>query len=491
MNKYTLKFMDSKIEAQYQEFRRKEILRKVFYTMTPISLIFNILKISVDIAKHKYDQLLINFANMAVILIGVLLYKVNEKYLRLVITVYSIISGLLQLNIDPEDAKQQDYYNFGSIVTSIQSVLYFLSDFPDACIQVICHCTIRLLITSITTKYVDFQDYLLSFFVIAFQFLVLYKCDQNSRKHFLLRAKEDQWDIQLINLINSPFYQFKFINEELKFDLIQSNQLEMFPNYNPNFCEGCNFRRFLRSTQVQENSNLETYLFQFNMKNLENTFEINLLNNYRYKLKFINLGVETKKYLIILINLNINIKDQKQNIYIKQAKEDLYNTVKILQKTNSEFINSFRMGVLSLILLNSQQIKRINLTRRFQQCIKLFKQFGWKFKLKSKHDIYINSYYCLINIFLIQLFLLFQNQKKQIQLIDLIELENEVMICIQPYDFQQFRVEFNENFFINQIKNKILIQNNLNNQQIQLIKFVEIAFNQIDKQNILVDVSQL
>ncbi|CAD8043675.1 unnamed protein product [Paramecium primaurelia] len=493
MNKYTLKFNDSKIETQYQEFRRKEILRKVFYTMTPVSLILNVLKIAVDLSKNKYDQLYVNSANIAVVFIGVLLVKFNEKYLRLFITSCSIMTALLQLNLDPNDAKQQDYYNFGCLVTSLQSVLYFLSDFPDACIQVISHCSIRLTITSITTNYVDFQDYLLTIFAITFQFVVLYKCDQNSRKHFLLRVKEDQWDNQLINLINSPFCQFKFINEELKFDLIQSNKMNIFPNYNPNYCEGCNFRQFLRSTLVQENQNLESYLFKCDMKNFENTFEINLFKNYQQKLKFINLGVETQKYLIILVNLNNYTKDSKLKKYIKQAKEEMFKTVKIFQKTDSEFQNSFRLGVLSLILLNSQQIKRINLTKRFQQCINLFKQYGWKFKLKSNYEVYINSYYCQINIFLIQLFILFLNQKKQfeIQYFDLIESENEVIICIEPYDFQEFEVEFNTNFFINQIKNKILIQNNLKNQQIQLIKFVELPFNSIDKSDVQNFIKQL
>ncbi|XP_001347098.1 hypothetical protein (macronuclear) [Paramecium tetraurelia strain d4-2] len=493
MNKYTLKFKDKKIETQYQEFRRKEILRKVFYTMTPSSLILNVIKVAVDLSKSKYDQLYVNCANIAVIIIGVLLVKINEKYLRFFITLCSVMTALLQLNLDPNDAQKQDYYNFGCVVTSLQSVLYFLSDFPDACIQVISHCSIRLSITSVTTNYVDFQDYLLTIFAMTFQFVVLYKCDYNSRKHFLLRVKENQWDNQLINLINSPFCQFKFINEELKFDLIQSNQLNVFPNYNSNFCEGCNFRQYLRLTQVYENQNLESYLFKCDMRNFENTFEINLFKNYQQKLKFINLGVETQKHLIILVNLNQEKNDHKFKKYLKQAKEEMYKTVKIFQKNDSEFQHSFRLGVYSMISLNSKQIKKINLTKRFQQCIKLFKLYGWKFKLKSNCQVYIYSYYCQINIFLIQLFLLFQNQKKQfqIQYFDLIESENEVNICIEPYDFQEFKAEFNTNFFINQIKNKILIQNNLKNQQIQLIKFVEIPFNPIEKSEVQKIVQQL
>ncbi|CAK55800.1 unnamed protein product (macronuclear) [Paramecium tetraurelia] len=485
MNKYTLKFKDKKIETQYQEFRRKEILRKVFYTMTPSSLILNVIKVAVDLSKSKYDQLYVNCANIAVIIIGVLLVKINEKYLRFFITLCSVMTALLQLNLDPNDAQKQDYYNFGCVVTSLQSVLYFLSDFPDACIQVISHCSIRLSITSVTTNYVDFQDYLLTIFAMTFQFVVLYKCDFNSRKHFLLRVKENQWDNQLINLINSPFCQFKFINEELKFDLIQSKSVGMFfLIIISNFCERMVIsRQYLRLT-------ISLCPPKFRILLIQVQIYLKIINK---KLKFINLGVETQKHLIILVNLNQEKNDHKFKKYLKQAKEEMYKTVKIFQKNDSEFQHSFRLGVYSMISLNSKQIKKINLTKRFQQCIKLFKLYGWKFKLKSNCQVYIYSYYCQINIFLIQLFLLFQNQKKQfqIQYFDLIESENEVNICIEPYDFQEFKAEFNTNFFINQIKNKILIQNNLKNQQIQLIKFVEIPFNPIEKSEVQKIVQQL
>lgn len=104
MNKYTLKFTDSKIENDYQSFRKKTILKRVYKCMLPLSLLLNSLKITLDLINNKHDQLYVNSMNIGVLLCGMVLVRINDDYLKVVISISSIITSFLQLNLDPKVA---------------------------------------------------------------------------------------------------------------------------------------------------------------------------------------------------------------------------------------------------------------------------------------------------------------------------------------------------------------------------------------------------
>ena len=78
------------------------MLTKLFWWMLPFSVILNGLKIVIDLTNNKHDQLYANSLNIAAILIGIIFVKANDDYLSFVISACSILTALLQINLDPK-----------------------------------------------------------------------------------------------------------------------------------------------------------------------------------------------------------------------------------------------------------------------------------------------------------------------------------------------------------------------------------------------------
>ncbi|CAD8151097.1 unnamed protein product [Paramecium pentaurelia] len=480
MNPYTLRFLDNQLEEQYQEARIRQVLRRIFQIVVLGTFLLHGMKIIYDLALDKPNKPYINIGFIVWTIIAQITIKINKKLIKLVITISNISTLVLQMNFDTSYSLPQDYYQFGCNITQLQSVLYFLSDFLYATVSVIFHTVARMVITSYYTQRVDIQDYCFSILCVAFVVSILYKNDINSRKHFLLRLKEEQIDDKLIKFVKSPFFQFDIKCDLQQINLQQAKHIEQFQYGREDFCDGCNFRNLLRDIFIDKNTTLEQQLLKNHDQ--EQNYNVKYIHNHQkmsIDIYFCNLGIEYSKYILILQNIKTNNLIRKvQTFSIEDAWTQIKAQIKRVSQQNFN-LRIFYFGVLSTIKINDTMIHQLNLKKQFKKFSKLLKCKGF-IDIKGENQINVQTYGNQLNIWIIQVLLIIQQitiNRKQKSYIFLEMQEDVILIKFILKDPSSFVVNYYRNFFIKQISSQLLY-NNLNSKlELNLIKNIQQAFN--------------
>ncbi|CAD8065400.1 unnamed protein product [Paramecium sonneborni] len=481
MNPYTLRFLDNQLEEKYQEARIRQVLRRIFQIVVLGTFLLHGMKIIYDLALNKPNLPYINIGFIVWTIIAQITIKINSRLIKLVITISNISTLVLQMNFDTNYSLPQDYYQFGCNITQLQSVLYFLSDFLYATVSVIFHTVARMVITSYYTQRIDIQDYCFSILCVAFVISILYKNDINSRKHFLLRQKEEQIDDKLIKLVKSPFFQFD-IKCDQQINLQQAKHIDQFEYGREDFCDGCNFRNLLRNIFIDKNTTLEQQLLKNHEQ--EQNYKVKYIHNHQkmqIDLYFCNLGIGYSKYILILENINNKFITKTKTYSIQDVWAQIKLQIKRITKQNIN-LRIFYFGVLSTIKINDTFIYQLNLKKQFKKFIKLLNCHGI-LDIKGERVINVKTYGNQLNIWIIQVVLIIQQitlNKKQKSFI-FIEMQGEDVILIKFIlkDPSSFIVNYYRNFFIKQISQQLLC-NNLNSKlELNLIKNIQQPFDYI------------
>ncbi|CAD8116871.1 unnamed protein product [Paramecium sonneborni] len=459
MNKFTLKFFNSQLELQYQNEKIGKLRKPVFYVFMTLGLILNVLKVLLDLGKLSPLNQYINYILMALAVVLIVISVKWPLYIRYTLLIANISSALLQLNF-PENTKSQFYYSYGNNFMQFQACAYFVSDFLDSVVQVICHTIIKLIITIQTTQHVDPQDVLMGIGAAIMIIIVIYICDSNARNEFLSKICQTLWHQQLSELIRSPFFQVTYCQRMLQFNFLNGKDIIHFPLYDDQLCNGCNMRNFLRHYQFQGQE-----LEQFLIKNQEGTLKIKL-SKHKFNLRIVNVGIDKINKIIILDD------HYSQNITLAS---DIKKPIKIyIQQTshhNYQFF--FNWGIISLLLINDNTIQEISLAKILSRFNSKFSSLSKiKFLFKGDSTLTFFSYSNLIRVYLIQIYQIimhyYESQEKKINqkipqskpflIVMIIYKDCDSIVLQLPQIINSFFFisKYTKNFFIGQIEHKIL-----------------------------------
>ncbi|CAD8119636.1 unnamed protein product [Paramecium sonneborni] len=460
MNNFTLKFFNPELELQYQNEKIQKIRKRVFYLFMALGLILNITKVILDIIEIKPFTQYINYILVGLISILVPISIKWPLYIRYTLMVANISTALLQLNFT-ESTKAQMYYNYGSNFTQFQTCAYFVSDFIDSVVQVICHTIIKTSITIYETRNIDPQDILMSVGAAIIISIVIYICDSNSRKEFLQNICENIWDQQLPEIIKKPYFQVSYNKALLQFNVLSWNDIDLFPSYCDQMCQGCNVRNFLRLFKCDEKD-----LGQMLQQVTTGTIQIHY-GKQKFKIRIINIGVDYTNKIIILDDTLTQNSNHTLMISIKKTMS-LY----LKQSSNKSYQTFFNWGMMSLVLINDFTIQEIQLCKLIKKLNAIFqKQKLFDFFLRGDQNIVFKGYINLIRIYLIQVYLILiqvydhQEKKKKRKcehkpIPIFISIYKEIdKICIQlppTTNYLLFICKYTKNIFITQIESTIL-----------------------------------
>ncbi|CAD8072011.1 unnamed protein product [Paramecium sonneborni] len=454
-NDIKLKFREEELEQKYQIEKANQIKKPVFLFILFLSFCSN----TTVLALHFFDKPLetwyINmiFTVLAVIQVIFILILKQHQYIQIALTFSSISIGILQLNVDPLNTTQNEFYAYGSLFMLFQAVLFMISNFNHAFIQVICSLAIR---TSITTVYSNRPDYL-SIFVGLFGciliLITIYVNDKNARRYYIQNLKENNLQKLEKFLFSKPYLKIQFYEDQQIFQLLIQNQIRKFPGYNQQQCHGCNTRNMLRN-YVSENGILEQILL-----------------NQPDQLKFgciLMVKCEKIKFLIKLCLI-----DPQYRQYLIIFQEYQHKIVRVLQQEQeqrqlSEFLKQnqlyyhqkiFNLGAFSVLLLNKQVIKRFEFKSLLQKIVRIYQSRFFpniEIEIQAKDiQLYICQYLNQLRIFLIQIFEIISEislQDKEKINITVNQNLNNIELKIEGLNQKLFQQKFIENFFVNKIK---------------------------------------
>ncbi|CAK57114.1 unnamed protein product (macronuclear) [Paramecium tetraurelia] len=468
MNNFTLKFNNPELELQYQEEKIQKIRKRVFYLFMALGLILNISKVILDIVEFKPFTKYINYTLIGIIIVLVPVSIKWPIHIRYTLMVANISTALLQMNFTDTTSPQM-YYSYGSNFTQFQTCAYFVSDFLDSVVQVICHTLIKSSITIYQTESVDPQDILMSVGAAIIISMVIYISDSHSRKEFLQNVCENIWCQQLPEIIKKPYFQITYNKNLLQYNVLSWNEVERFPSYCDQMCQGCNVRSFLRMYKSDDKE------LGYQLQELI-TGTINVHNGkYKFKIRIINIGVDYTHKIIILDNTLTQNTDLTLMMSIKKSM-----SFYIKQSSNKSCQVFFNWGMMSLLLINDFTIQEIQLYKLIKKLNAIYqKQKQFDFFVKGDQTIVFTGYINLIRIYMIQVYQIltqiYEHQEKKrkrhsenkpIPIFLSIYKETDT-ICIQlppTLNYLLFICKYTKNIFISQIEQTILagpIQNDL------------------------------
>ncbi|CAD8071767.1 unnamed protein product [Paramecium sonneborni] len=460
IKKLILTFENEILEQQYQLEKTSQIQQPVFIFIIVLSFISNLVVIGFHFFNHEIETWYLNVA-FSILLISLFIFIVimkKNQYLQEALTIANITLGFLEFNVDPASTSHLEFYSYGNTFMQLQAVLYIVSNFGHAFIQVLTHFILRITITTINTQR---ADYLLIFIGITSGFIILvtiYFKEKNSRKYFIQNLKENYWERNTSFIIQKPYIRINYQKEKLLFNLVKGNKIEQFPGYDNYYCEGCNIRKLLRIYQLDQNISVEDYLLKEEI-HLSEKLQITYKKR-KYLLKLCNVDIQQIQYLLILDEVNTQ-SQQAEDREIQQS-----NFIKFL-RSNKKYIhqNFFNWGALSLLFLNKRIIKKIELHKLINKINKVFKIHIFNkisIEIKSQdQNTSIFTFYYQANIFIMQLFEIVSTLQRinhsQVQMI-LLRKGCDIIIKITNIDLQKFEQQFDQNFFLKNLKSLLLHQ---------------------------------
>ncbi|CAD8151041.1 unnamed protein product [Paramecium pentaurelia] len=454
-----LTFENQNLEQQYQLEKQNQIQLPIFIFIIVLSFISNLVVLGFHFFNHKIETWYLNiaFSILTIILFIFIVIMKKYQYLQDAITISNIILGFLEFNVDPATSNYIEFYSYGNTFMQLQAVLYIVSNFGHAFLQVLFHFILRIAITIVLSKR---TDYLLIFIGLTSGIILLvtiYYKERNSRKLFIQNLKENYWENNTSFIIQKPYFRINYQKEQLLFNLIKDNKIEQFPGYDNFYCEGCNVRKLLRYYCIDKNVTLEDYLLKQKHHHLSQKLIITFKKR-KFLLKLCSLDIQQVQYLFILDEINILSKKEedrkmKQNDFIQFLRSN---------KTYS-YQHFFNWGAQSLLFLNTMIIKKINVQELMIQILHIFRQHIFhqiSFQIITQdQNTSIFTFYYQIKIFMMQLFeilsIIQRNNILQSQII--IKRKGcDILIKITNIDLESFEQMFESNFFLKNLQSLLL-----------------------------------
>ncbi|CAD8062412.1 unnamed protein product [Paramecium sonneborni] len=464
IKKCFMSFENLELEKRYQLERSQSIKKPVYTCMLCLSFICNIVAIIIRSTQRPVLSLYLNWILTLSTILQFIFVIVMRKvqFLQFGITFSSIMIGFLQLNVDQQTETKSEFYAYGNAFMQYQAVLYLISSFNHAIIQVTIHLILRILITIFQSNKID---WLLVGLGIIGGLLILIAVHQNeyrSRQNFIQNLKENQLQDVYSFIIQKPFFKISFSEGQLMFNLNTKYQIDQFPGFDQYYCDGCNIRNLMRSYIIDKKQNVESFLLSQKLQ----TFGQLLITfkKQTFQIKYCRVDLQQQNYLIILQEMDIQ---DKYKINIEKEQQKLQSFLRV--NSNFRYKKLFNWGVLSIVLLNNKTIQKIDLKQVIARLINIYKKHLFP-NLTIEIDcdeknLYIYSFKNQLQIFLMQTFeiiskIQYFERKKDVFLI-LKRKGCDVLIKIFNINQTQFNLNFCQNFFIQRVQS--LIINNIQN----------------------------
>ncbi|CAD8051303.1 unnamed protein product [Paramecium primaurelia] len=453
------KFDEKGLEEKYQIDKANEIKKPVFQFILLLSFCSNVTVLALHFFVTPIETWYINAILTALTIIQVIIILIFKQlqYIQIGLTFSSITIGILQLNVDPLNTTQSEFYVYGCIFMQFQAVLFMISNLNHAFFQVICSLAIR---TSITSIYSNRPDYL-SIFVGAFGciliLIAIYVNDKNSRRYFIQNLKENNLRRLGKFLLSKPYIKIQFIEDQQIFQLLSQSRINKFPGYNSELCYGCNSRNILRNYK-SDIGRLEQILLNQPQLIKFGSVLIVKCEKVRFIIKVCAIDPQQRQYLIIF-------QEYIQTIVkvLEQEKEQI--KLKDFLKQNQGFYHQkvFNLGAFSVLFLNKQVLKRIEFKELLQKIIRIYQsKFFPNIEIEIQvqdTQLYICQYLHQLRIFLIQIFEIISEitlKDKEKVLIYINQNLNNIEMKLEGLNQQLFEQQYNQNYFIRKIQSVLL-----------------------------------
>ncbi|CAD8153870.1 unnamed protein product [Paramecium pentaurelia] len=320
MNKYSLIFLDKESERKYQEQKINQ-LRKPVYICSAIGLFFiSMIKMITQILDNQQNELSIIIVTQIYLILSIFIIKWKPQLVQscLIILNYLLLAYQYMLtNTISQEALQLFANNF----VACNFVIILTVDMCQGIILVTTTMLIRmsLAISEATTP--QYNVYFATILLICFLSFFIHKLNYESRSYFLLSLKDNLMEQILPIIVNKSYILFQFENNQLRFSLISSRQLEF------NCDNSENLKSFLREWNYKQ-QNLEQFCFQDikrkqsqEIKSYSKQIEIKKGSKQTQKITICFFSYQQPTFLIKFDN-NSQIQDKLKNYLFKSIEKE-------------------------------------------------------------------------------------------------------------------------------------------------------------------------
>ncbi|CAD8138380.1 unnamed protein product [Paramecium pentaurelia] len=482
MNKFTLRFNQQVLELQYQSTRlvmRKQIL----YGVSSGFIIMNTISAILKIIGNDNQNLPLDLTQSSIAFLTVCVVKYYPKYILEGLNILNLLFCLVQINLD-EAATSQQMYIFGANIMATQLMLLFGSDFIYSLPQIAIIACSRLGIQRVYQSF-DWFSISLTLLVSLWLGIVQYQFDKSLRSQFLLTLKDHNWDQLLPQIVDKPYFYFRYNNSQ--FEIKQIHKQQQIFNYNLDFCQGCNLRHFLREFQFN-NQTIETFILNRLKTYQKNIYEIEIIGKnkkqYSMRINYCEIFSDYPNFLIILNDTkqNNNISKQLQTSFINKYFTRYSNHLfQMILKGDSKFkIIQLNYHYLSALYLKDYTVKNFSPYNQLKKIINL----SGGVQLQCVKQLKIQGYKNLFSVFWLQtILIMIISQNRPHQDLPIIILSQELdyiefsLVLNYPKQFQEM---FNQNLIIQKLKGVIFFHINYNLWKFKSYSNLDIAFSKID-----------
>ncbi|CAD8136563.1 unnamed protein product [Paramecium octaurelia] len=482
MNKFTLRFSQQLLEVQYQSTRlvmRKQIL----YGVSSGFIIMNTISAILKIIGNDNDSLPLDLAQSSVALITVCAVRQYPKYILEGLNILNLLFCLVQINLD-ESATSHQMYIFGANIMATQLMLLIGSDFIYSLPQISIMACFRLGIQKVYQQF-DWFSISLTLLVSLWLGIVQYQFDKTLRSQFLLTLKDHGWDQLLPQIVDKPYFYFRYNNSQ--FEIKQIHKQSQIFNYNEDFCQGCNLRHFLREFQFN-NQSIEAFILNRLKSYQKNIYDREILGKnkkkYSIRMNYCEIFSDYPNFLIILNDTknSHNISKELQASFMKKYFTSYSNHLfKLILKGDSKFkIIQLNYHYLSALFLKDYTVQTFSPCNQLQKILNL--SGGVKVQCLKKFKI--QGYKNLFSVFWLQTILIMVISQNRSHLeLPIIELNKEqdyieyTLVLNYPKLFEDM---FNQNLVIQRLKEVIFFSINQNKWKFKSYSKLDIPFRKIE-----------
>ncbi|CAD8184865.1 unnamed protein product [Paramecium pentaurelia] len=419
MQKYTLRFKDSKIEEQYLIHRSNTLQFPTLTYVTGGGSLLLIINFFVYLISEKYQNALKNgIVSFYLFLQYIILRKYVKfrKYSNNALLICNLIFIAFEFE-NPDPLKTYyDGYLLGSNQMLVHTILMFANDLKQGILANLTHTISKILIVQLYDNKMIAQQYVYTILLSLSYILIQYEIEKQYRNSFFLSLKDSTWEKMIPLFLKKPYFLFSFNKEENAYQIISSYLKEYFESETP-------LTTFLYQSKVSSNESLQAYIQQLTVKSIKHSDNLCLFNQYlnvdylnkKVSISIIAYQFEKVIYAIIIESEDPIRKEQKLKylqqiqIYKKFFHQQIMPINKVLatmQKENYHpLLTNLRISLIEIYYQQSQvcELKIVTIKKLLQKCVQLFQTSKNAINIVCNEDIkFVTLKHALI-IFLLEI----------------------------------------------------------------------------------------
>ncbi|CAD8124155.1 unnamed protein product [Paramecium sonneborni] len=413
MNSYTLTFNSQDLELKYQE-TRKGFTLPVFKGISIISFIICVIRTIISSVTNQFIYAFIFLGlGITVIISHFIIRSLQKQWIDYYLFTINHILMLYQITVNHSYDFQESFI-FGQVMMTLHIIIILISDFKYAIIQIINNLIIKIVIAELSNGDLPVITYLYTILIALMAMFVIQRINRQYRQSFLFIIQDYQKEKFIPLLFDNPFAIFTFDQNNLSFQVLQSN-FDQFPQFNPLNNNQNNLKAFLRNYKLND-IKFEDFLYKRTKEYTQDNSIINkelLLNHQKFKNQ--NIVVKFSEFKVADLTFVI-IMDQKQKLINSQSEKIQYlcSWIQICSKSLAKFFkiqmtltqqaqfnqNQFykiEMKYISMINKLSQQIENNLSYCKIQNKMKqIFSFYESQYNIKIQCEYRISSDYTII-----------------------------------------------------------------------------------------------